>query len=116
MAYCTLAGFIYFILGLLYMDMRIDHKLLLYEPTQQHIRLSFIHYDIESMQYEVYGYILPILIVIALIAMIRRVITFCTIYDWMVIIMATIMLALFVLIKQDQQYIHARATIKYPKF
>ncbi len=48
MAYLSVAGFIYFVLGLLYMDMRVDHKLLLHEPNKQSIRASFIHYEIDS--------------------------------------------------------------------
>ena len=106
MAYVSLAGFIYFLLGLLYMDMRVDHKLLITDkPSQQDIRLAFIHYDIDKNQFEYYQYVLPILIGIAAIFILKRAITIATVYDILVIIISCGMVILFIHIIEIQQLI-----------
>merc|ERR1712176_324462 len=51
-------------------------------------------------------YVLPIFIIIGVFVMFKRAIILSSIYDWIIILISFIMLIIFVLIKQDQEYIH----------
>ena len=106
MAITSVAGFIYFMLGLLYMDMRVDYRFLIGEPSPEHIRLAYIHYDIEFAVHPWYQYILPILIVAAVAVMIKRVIEWSHTEDWIVIGISAIMAVIFLILKILQQEVH----------
>lgn len=116
----SLSGFVCFIIGLLYIDFRIDFNILvarIYEGSQFTIsdnilKYGFISEDITAVDSPNIPFkflsILPLIIGIALIGIVRRLIVFRTTYDVFNLLVSCALVAIYWMIEKENGKMHSK--------